>query len=297
MKPTFETISSTYNSSFLVRKFEEICFAAPYHFHPEYELTLILKGCGKRYVGSHMANYFPDDLILLGPNVPHCWKTENSMADENSISVVIQFDADFMGPQFFNKPEMKRILQLLNHSKYGIQFTENISQYKNKINGLLNEKSSFRKLVLLLEILHGLANANKILLDNQNLYAELSVMEKERMNTVIAYVVENFRENISLRKAAAVANMNPHAFCKYFKKVTRKTFIEAVTGYRINFAMQQLVNTDKPIAQVGFDSGFNDISNFYKTFKDRMMISPLSYRNDFAKQEHQNGEALKIETE
>jgi AraC-like DNA-binding protein len=78
--------------------------------------------------------------------------------------------------------------------------------------------------------------------------------------------------------------MTPQAFCKYFKKISRKTFIEVVNDYRIDFAMQELVHTNKPVTQIGFESGFNDISNFYKTFKDRRQVSPLSYRNLFVKQ-------------
>lgn len=282
MKPIFETINSIGNTSFHVREFEEKRFEAPYHFHPEYELTLILNGCGKRYVGTHMADYLPDDLVLLGSNVPHCWKTTNSIPAKNSNSVVVQFTIDFMGHDFFSKPEMKKILQLLNISNYGIRFTGDIKKYKNKMIALLRETGSFKKLMLFLEILNELADTeNYILLSKQDLYAALPATEKRRMNAVIAYIVENFREEISLKDAAAITNMTPQSFCKYFKKVNRKTFIEAVTDYRIDFAMQELVNTNKPVAQIGFESGFNDISNFYKTFKDRCRLSPLSYRNGF----------------
>ncbi len=76
IKPTFEVLHSKGDQSLLIRKFEEVAFTAPYHFHPEYELTMILKGEGKRYVGSHMAPYTAGDLVLLGANLPHCWKTD-----------------------------------------------------------------------------------------------------------------------------------------------------------------------------------------------------------------------------
>ncbi|MEO5889116.1 MAG: AraC family transcriptional regulator [Ferruginibacter sp.] len=284
MKPTFETISSPGDTSFLVRKFEEESFRAPYHFHPQYELTLILSGNGKRYVGTHMEDYATDDLVLLGSNLPHCWKTENLIPDQQSGSVVIQFHPDFMGQHFFSRPEMNSISQLLKNSNYGIKFNGNISKFKNNIISLPQEKNTFKKLILLLETLHELAlTPDYVFLNKQNLLADLPAIEKERLNKVIAYIVENFREKISLNQAAAAANMTPQAFCKYFKKISRKTFIEAVTDYRIDFAMQELVNTNKPVAQIGFESGFNDISNFYKTFKERLKISPLSYRNGFVK--------------
>ena len=282
MKATFEALNSG-NNSFLVRKFKEKRFAAPYHFHPEYELTLILKGCGKRYVGTHMTDYFPDDLVLLGSNLPHCWKTENE-PKAYSVSIVIQFTKDFLGKDFFSKPEMSQILLLLNNSKHGIQFTKDISAIQQKMIDLCDEKNAFKKLYFLLDILYELASANDyVLLDTENKYAELSTTEKERINLVMAYIVENFQQQISLTDAASTINMTTHAFCKYFKKITRKTFIEAVNDYRINFAVRQLVNTDKSVSQVGFESGFNDVSNFYKTFKERIKLSPLNYKKIYNK--------------
>ncbi|MDQ6844453.1 MAG: AraC family transcriptional regulator [Bacteroidota bacterium] len=280
MRPSFESVNTSENTSFLVRKFEEKNFSAPYHFHPELELTLILKGCGKRYVGSHMHDYFPGDLVLLGANLPHCWKTEDD-AVENSISVVVHFNIDFLGEDFFKRPEMNTIHQLLNNSNYGLQFTAGNKIIKERILSLSDENNSFKRLIIFLDVLHDLSNARYAILDKKRSYAALSYNDKQRINEVIAYVVENFHDSISLRQAASIANMTSHAFCKYFKKLTRKTFIEAVNDYRIDFAIRQLVNTNKSISEIGFESGFNDVSNFHKTFKSRMKLSPLSYRNMF----------------
>nr|WP_262915621.1 AraC family transcriptional regulator [Niabella ginsengisoli] len=104
-----------------------------------------------------------------------------------------------------------------------------------------------------------------------------------RIQKALGYIVDNFKEGISLNEAAAVANMSTTAFCKYFKRVTRKTFIETVNDYRIDFAVRELINTDNSMAQICYDSGFNDLSNFYKTFRSKMKISPLQYRVSFDK--------------
>ena len=283
MKPAFENINIG-NSSFLVRKFEEKRFAAPYHYHPEFELTLILKGRGKRYVGTNMNDYFPGDLVLLGSNMPHCWKTNDSDNKEMSESVVIQFLTDFMGKDFFYKPETKNILRLLNKSVHGIQFTGDTIYCKQRMTALVSEKDPLKKFLLLLEILQELAGTNHyMLLNSQSIYSGLPFAETERINAVFAYIVENFQDKVTLQRAASAANMTPHAFCKYFKKISRKTFIEAIIDYRIDFAVKELINTAKPIEQIGFESGFNDISNFYKTFKERRKTSPLNYRNSFIK--------------
>ena len=152
MKASFESLNSTGSNSFLVRKFEEQRFSAPYHFHPEYELTLITEGFGKRYVGTNMQDYFPGDLVLLGSNLPHCWKTEEKAGILNSESIVIQFKHDFMGADFFDKPEMKLIQQLLNNSKRGIQFTNDTASLKESIAELPNENNSFNKFLKTLKI-------------------------------------------------------------------------------------------------------------------------------------------------
>ncbi|GAC1449234.1 MAG: AraC family transcriptional regulator [Chitinophagaceae bacterium] len=283
MKPSFEAVHARENTSFLVRKFEEKRFSAPYHFHPEYELTLILNGKGKRYVGAHMNDFFSGDFVLLGANLPHCWKTDDAAATACSSSVVIQFQKDFLGKDFFLRPEMKSILQLLDKSSNGLQFTGNTALLRQQVTAVLNEKNAFKKLSLFLDLLYELSTSPFNVLDKKNSYSELSVNEKERMNAVMAYMVDNFRAGISLTAASSAASMTPQAFCKYFKKITRKTFIEAVTDYRIDFAIRQLINSDKSIAQIGFDSGFNDISNFHKTFKARLKLSPLGYRNTFIK--------------
>ena len=108
-----------------------------------------------------------------------------------------------------------------------------------------------------------------------------TVAEQERINPVFAYLVENFRQPVSLDVAAGIANMTTNAFCKYFKKITRKTFMETIIEYRLNYAIQQLVQTDKPISEISFESGFGDVSHFYKMFKAKMNLSPLNYRKRF----------------
>jgi quercetin dioxygenase-like cupin family protein len=109
MKPAFEAVKTSARHSFVVRKFTEKHFSAPYHYHPEYELTLIVKGTGKRYVGSHMQDYKAGDLVLPGGNLPHCWKTAEDATGE-SVSIVVHFLKEFPGDRFFNIPEMEDIL-------------------------------------------------------------------------------------------------------------------------------------------------------------------------------------------
>jgi AraC-like DNA-binding protein len=104
----------------------------------------------------------------------------------------------------------------------------------------------------------------------------------DRLNKVYNYLAANFREEIRLKEVASLINMTPNAFCKYFKKVSRRTLIETVLQYRINYSISQLIQSNIPIAHICYDSGFGNLSHFNKTFKDKMKLSPLQYRKKFS---------------
>ena len=286
IKASYEVLQPASGHSFLVRKFGKTAFDAPYHFHEEFELTCIVHGRGKRYVGSHMENFASGDLVFLGQNLPHCWKLDPERDETEASAIVIQFSANFLGDEFFNKPELHAVRKMFQKSGSGISFNGATRDIINKsMQVLTEEKSNFKMLMYLLDMLQRLAvSAEYTFLDQQRCVAERSRAEQERINPVFAYLVENFRGQVSLDAASGIANMTPNAFCKYFKKITRKTFMETVIEYRLNYATQQLVQTDKPISDISFESGFGDVSHFYKMFKNKMHQSPLNYRKNFMRE-------------
>jgi AraC-like DNA-binding protein len=295
LKPAFEAIQSNNSSSFLLRTFQQEAFRAPYHFHPEYELTLITGGNGKRYTGNRMENFSSGDLVLLGANLPHCWKIADCNKDKFSTkisnvsnragAIVIQFTSDFLGKDFFKRPELKTISKLLRFSETGLQFTGKTSaKAEKKVKSLASKKDNFEKMIGFLQVLQQLALSKEYrLLCPQNISRSANQEEQHRIHQALSYIKENFRNKITLEKAAKMTNLSINAFCKYYKKITRQTFMETVIEYRLNYAAQQLVQTELPVASICFDSGFGDISHFNKTFKSKMQESPLQYRKRFVK--------------
>lgn len=284
LKASYEVLQHSPARSFLLKVFGELAFTAPYHYHPEFELTLILEGRGKRYTGSHMADFKAGDLVLLGSDLPHCWKLEGGQGEKAiAHTIVIQFAPDFLGKDFFSRAEMAPIDKLLQKSGCGIQFRGTTQEIvRERMVALAEENNDFQRLVGFLGILQELALSKDIVvLEPQRVAAELAPLDRERTYPIFAYLVENFRGDISLDRAAAIAGMTPNAFCRYFKKITRKTFMETVIEYRLNHATQQLIQTDKPISAICFDSGFGDVSHFYKMFRARTQLSPLNYRRKF----------------
>ncbi len=282
LKASFEIITAAKRESFVIKKFDKKGFQAPFHFHPEIELTCITEGKGKRFVGNNMTGFEKSDLVLMGPNLPHCWKLSGSKKDKAG-SLVIQFNYDFLGNNFFDSPEMSHVHKLLKRSDVGIEFHGKLKeQVREQMELVMGEKNNFKKLMMMLEILSRLSVSKEyVLLNKKNSVSVQTDDNRERINKVFAYIVENFHDDIFLNKAAAIIGMTPNAFCKFFKKMTRKTFMETVIKYRINFATQLLIETDKSIGDICFETGFRDISHFYKTFSTYMQMSPLNYRKQF----------------
>ncbi len=284
IKPLFESINAQNDNSFSIRVFEQETFTSPYHYHPEFELTLINKGSGKRYVGNHLEHFNKGDLVFLGPNLPHCWKTDPYIKGEiNASSIVVQFTNDFLGHDFFNKPELLGIKKLLERSQRGIVYNRSIvPEITRDLKKLGKEEMCFKKLHILLEVLHKLSvTADFTLLNRLNHIPIKSGGDLERINKVFSYIIDNFKTNVCLDEVAHLACMTPNAFCKYFKKVTHKTFIEVVVEYRLNYATTQLIHTNKSVGQICFDCGFNDVAHFIRMFKSKMEVSPLQYKKKF----------------
>ncbi|MFY7829083.1 MAG: AraC family transcriptional regulator [Flectobacillus sp.] len=283
MKASLEQLDSGLNQSLIFRHFSLPYFDAPYHFHPEYELTLIIKSEGKRYIGNHVADFGAGDLVLIGPNLPHCWKNETIGMEDSAQAIVIQFKADFLGGDFFKIAEMQNIGHLLDKASSGVVITgATKKRIAREIRFLLNVPP-IQRVLGLLDLLNTIASAPQDIqvLEHQAQTYQLAKVDLERINKVYAYVIENYTQEVHLETAAYLANMTETAFCRYFKKVTKKTFLDVVTEYRIKHACNLLVNTDKQVAEVCFESGFGNVSHFNKQFKTITGQSPLGYRKLF----------------
>lgn len=282
--PALEKIEPNFGHSFSLRKFEE---SNPnqtpfWHFHPELEIVYIKEGSGKRHVGNHISYYSGGDLIFLGPNLPHYGFTDRLSG--NKSEVVVQMKEDFLGENFFKLPEMALIDQLFEKSRAGLTFFGNT---KDEVGARLQSlfyMNHFEKLVEFLNILQILAeskdynvlNAGGISLIVQN-------QDNDRIDTIYKYVRAHFTESIQLEDIARKVNMTVPSFCRYFKKVTNKTFTEFVNEFRIVHACKLLSEERHSIAEVCFESGFNNFSHFNKLFKAKTGKSPNNYRKSVEK--------------
>lgn len=276
MKPEFEKIQNRPLHSFIskiVERPKRPTLKEAWHFHPELEICLTLKSDGKRFVGNNISDYQQGDLVMFGENLPHGFITE-----KKSFQYVIQMQESFLGDSFLDKPETKIIKELFHRSKRGIQFTDTTQKIaKTKIQQIIRQEG-FQKILSLLDLLQLLAESKDYeYITRESFQSDTKLVELERIQIVYDYILQNYQEGITLEKAAQLISMTKSSFCKFIKKHTKKTFSKIVNEIRIAHACDLIIQTDKNISNIAFESGFNDISYFSRTFKKIILSSPKEF--------------------
>ncbi|MBK6266651.1 helix-turn-helix domain-containing protein [Marivirga sp. S37H4] len=283
-KPTLEQIEPSFGSSLLISKFEE---SNPnkdpfWHFHPEIELVYVEGGNGKRHIGNHISYYQDGDLMLIGANLPHYGFTDRLTGNKSEI--IIQMKEDFLGETFLGLPEIQSIKELIENAKLGIVFTGNT---KREIGSQLEQLLSlpaFERLISLITILKKLAHSKEYhLLNPEVVSIEAKAVDQHRINIIYDYVKKYFQRNITLEEIAAEASMTVPAFCRYFKRISNKTFTHFVNEHRIVHASKLLSEGNLNITDICYACGFNNISHFNRQFKDITGKSPSDYRKELKK--------------
>ncbi len=282
MKPGLEQIKKNEANSSLTQLILDLPEFEPYwHFHPEFELTFIISGSGKRIVGDSIEPFVAGDLVLLGSDLPHTWNSENNnIASESCKAVVFQFSHKILTDLINEFPEFEGIRRLLNIAHRGISFHgEQALAIGNKMLKL-SKSNSLEKLTRFWLILDNLGkSSNYRLLASGNYVSSLNKYNVERINTVFTFVSGHFAENIPLQKVADIAHMTQTSFCRFFKLITGETFTEYLNNFRISRACVMLTaEQDKSILQVAFDSGFRSSTHFNRMFYKQKGCSPSDFR-------------------
>ena len=277
MKPLLEDIKAKKGiHSFMAYTISPPTFDFFWHYHPEYELTLILKGRGRRLVGDSHENFESGDLALIGPGLPHTWVSDGGIKGK-SEAIVLQFSKDFI-ELFAGLEELSAINKLLLYAKQGISFKGKKSTIAKEQIKLLPEKKGVEKITGLLHILNELSKLKSVPLVS-SFYQPLKGKENEhRINKVCKYIQKHASEQLTIHKAAALIHLSPGAFCKFFKRITGKTFSDYVNDIRITNVCNELMATDKQVAEIAYSNGFETLTYFNRVFLRKKMMKPVSYR-------------------
>lgn len=254
-----------------------------FHYHKEYELMYVVENCGTRFVGDSIHRFETGDLVLVGPNIPHYWHSdEKYFRNDPKIKakvVVAQFVKDFLGNEFLELPEIFPIKDLLTRAERGIQIRGKESEIIGKKLIALTKKSGRERLVNMIEILCLMGEAPEYrILASESFSDNYKEDSNERISLIFDYMVRNYHKDIKFQEISDLANMNPSAFCRYFKKKTSKTFSEMLNEIRVGFACKMLINTDDNISEIGYACGYMNIPYFNRQFKQIKNITPAQYK-------------------
>ncbi len=281
--PSYELIDEQRTSSVLYR---EHGFPHPlvrWHYHKEYELHLITASSGKVFVGDYIGNFYPDNLILTGPNLPHNWISQVEEGTQiDGRDRVVNFTDELIATAQGAFPEMHSFTPLLERAQYGIEFygKNTVSEAKQLIYRIA-ESQGVTRLSLFFILLELLADTGEYHLLSSNDYL-LVTGEKniQRLNLAVNYIFDHYMRNVTLEEVADHVSMKPTYFSKFFRQATGRRFIEFVTSLRISKACELLSRSDTAITDICFEAGFNNISNFNRRFFASKGMTPSDYRRE-----------------
>jgi AraC-like DNA-binding protein len=288
MKPILMRHTEPSNESFKAWTNANPYHHNPWHYHPECEITAIEEGRGMLFAGDKVTSFEKDDLVLIGPNVPHEYRSSMMHTpDYFSQSIAVHFRIDFPGSEFYKMPEAKIILQLLEQSKRGIKFNDPATKKmaKEQLAKVIHAKGIVR-VNILFSILEALALAPKReYLSSQSFIDSIDEGQDIRMNTIYKNVMAHFRNEISLDQLSSEVNMTKTSFCRFFKKRTNKSFVQYVNEIRVGYACKLLLTEKYNIAEAAYESGFENISNFNKQFLKIKKSTPSQMLAQYKKNE------------
>ena len=263
-------------SSFYARRIVVPAFEFKWHFHPEFELTYILRGKGYRIVGNSHEDFSAGDFVLLGSNLPHTWwgKLDD---DEPSEAIVIQFSTEFMQP-FLALHESRQIKTLLENSSKGLRLTASDALIE-KIMGL-NQIQGLDSVLTLLAILQEISQQKATQIASNTYQNVLSKKFETRINKVCTHLQIHCCEPIRLKEVADLVCMSESNFCKFFKKATSTTFSDYINDLRINEACNLLLFSDYSISEIAHASGFESLSYFNRVFLKKKQTTPSLFRKN-----------------
>lgn len=283
MKPFIQKLPLSEDSSFVARTYRTPNFEVSWHQHIEYELIYFSEGAGMSFIGNYVGEFETGDVFFLGANLPHTFQKRHK--NLVTAAVVVQFRDDFWGKDFTGLPECKEINYLFENSIQGLRI-EGYS--KKKLGNLIADleyTSGFQRIVLLCECLHILSQTQEFKPLSTQEVKQFNCKDRERIERVFQYTIECFAQPVSLKNVAELARMSVPAFCSYFKKSTKKTYIDFLNEVRIGHACKLLIDTNLTILEICYQSGFNTLANFNKRFLKIKQVTPSRYRKLFTRTE------------
>ncbi len=281
MRANLEPLLHPPDRSLVSKRIRLPTFDHPYHFHPEIEMTFISESCGTRVVGDHIGSFQAGELYLLGANLPHVFR--NTVPPEKGALAEVLHFLHGASPGFLQgMPELRTFKLLLDRSRSGLVFDPETSLRAGRLLRRIRQTDGVKRLSAFFELAGDLLDAPEPRALSKSSEALLSGHPgSDRIHRVCNIILAKFQEDFSHREMARHANMVPAAFSRLFRRTTRKTFTQFVTEVRLGHACRLLCESDKTVADIALESGFNNLANFNRKFREQSHCSPREYRAAF----------------
>lgn len=274
MKAILEKITRAPEQSIHAFEYVADTFDAPWHFHPECELTYIRSSSGIRYVGNHIADFEAGDLVLLGTNLPHCWRNVGGHHEPAAASTVIQWSPDLLGLQ----PEFSGINKLLAQARRGLRFSADVSPVIGKRMSAITAATPLNAYLQLLQLLNDLTLLPATPLAERAFTYDGSPQTGERLQRIQQYVTDHYQQKITLAGAARCVNLSETSFSRFFSQAMGRPFFQFLNEYRVNVAAHLLLETNATVAKIGYDCGYDTLPFFYRQFQRFKGVTPGQFR-------------------
>jgi AraC-like DNA-binding protein len=266
-------------ASLIYQEDRKLVFYDKLHQHEEIQISYIKKGEGTIIVGDTITAYQTGDVIILGSYLPHVFRSAVAAVKVTSVMQTIFFTKGAFGNDFFDLPEFKKLSSFFHAMQNGLI----LKAAKNELSvqfDLFKQADAYDRLALFLNLIRAIGQSKLAVLSRFVYDKPFTDVEGKRMRKVYEFVMNQYHTAVTLEKAAAEANMTKHAFCRYFKVRTNKTFFQFLIEIRIEQAASLLSkNSEWSVLEIAERCGFNNMSNFNRQFKAIKHLSPLQYRN------------------
>ncbi|MEJ2880251.1 AraC family transcriptional regulator [Pedobacter sp. GR22-6] len=286
MKPQLLKVANNPVNSFSARRDNVPYINNRWHYHAEVELIYFKRGNGTQFIGDSIKRFRSGDVVLVGAHLPHYWKFDevyfNDTEKNNADVVVVHFCENFWGSAFLALPENKALKNILEKAQRGIQVQDKSRRQIGELIESILVSEGPKRIIALMEALLSIEHcSNNITLSSIGFRHNFEETENDRINAIYNYSLTNFKRKIQMEEMAAVANISPNSFCRYFKSRTRKTYTQFISEIRVGHACKLLIEDSMNVKQICYESGFHNFASFHKHFKMITGKSPLAYQKSY----------------
>jgi len=281
MKVQEELVHLQDNQTFLIREFLDFTLDQPMHQHTNfYELTITQGASGTRIIGDKTTAFSELDVVLMSPGLPHCWSDYGVKTNKGyQRLVVIHFSEQFIHPAQLNMLHFHNVCRALDHSKYGLELKGKSQELALEMVQSIQPGNTLDNYSQILKILDLFGQGNDAFKICSEGYNPTNVQGNDsKIEKAYAFIQSNYTRKMSIEEVASSVNMSPSAFSHFFKKWTYKSFTDFVFEFRLGRAARLLQFTDHSISRVAYESGFQNISYFNRSFQKKFKETPLKYR-------------------